>query len=38
VNILFDSAAGHYLPTEDLSAVGGMLSGRLLRARFQGVV
>ncbi len=32
-NILFDSAAGHYLPTEDLSAVGGILSGRLLRAK-----
>ncbi len=33
VNILFDSSAGHYLPTEDLAVVGGMLSGRLLRAR-----
>jgi hypothetical protein len=31
-NILFDSAAGHYLPTEDLSGIGGMLSGRLIRA------
>jgi hypothetical protein len=33
VNILFDSAAGHLLPTEDLAAVGGMLSGLLLRWR-----
>ena len=31
-NILFDSSAGHYLPTEDLSGVAGILSGRLLRA------
>ena len=33
VNILFDSAAGRLLPTEDLAAVGGMLSGMLLRGR-----
>jgi hypothetical protein len=33
VNILFDSSAGHMLPTEDLAAVGGMLSGLLLRFR-----
>ncbi|MCL4459607.1 MAG: DUF3786 domain-containing protein [Chloroflexi bacterium] len=32
-NILFDAAAGHQLPTEDLSAVGGILSGRLLRPK-----
>ncbi|MHB1414482.1 MAG: DUF3786 domain-containing protein [Chloroflexota bacterium] len=31
VKILFDAAAGHYLPTEDLSAVGGTLGGLLLR-------
>lgn len=31
--VLFDAAAGHYLPTEDLTAVGGMLGGQLLRAR-----
>jgi hypothetical protein len=36
VNVLFDSSAGHCLPTEDLAAVGGMLSGRLLRARPSG--
>jgi len=30
-SILFDGAAGHYLPTEDLSAVGGTVSSRLLR-------
>lgn len=30
--ILFDAAAGHYLPTEDLTAVGGMLGGQLIRA------
>ncbi len=33
VKVLFDAAAGHYLPTEDLAAVGGMLAGRLCRAR-----
>lgn len=31
--VLFDASAGHYLPTEDLAGVGGMLAGRLLRAR-----
>lgn len=31
--VLFDAAAGHYLPTEDLAAVGGMLAGRLCKAR-----
>lgn len=36
VNILFDSSAGHCLPTEDLAVVGGMLSGKLLRARPSG--
>jgi len=35
VNILFDSAAGHYLPTEDLAAVGGILSNRLLRIKLK---
>jgi hypothetical protein len=31
-NVLFDSAAEHYLPTEDLAVLGGMLAGRLIRA------
>lgn len=32
IGILFDASAGSYLPTEDLAALGGTLSGRLLRA------
>jgi hypothetical protein len=32
VNVLFDSAASHYLPSEDLAVLGGTFSGRLLRA------
>jgi hypothetical protein len=31
--VLFDAAAGHYLPTEDLAGDGGMLAGRLLKAK-----
>lgn len=31
--ILFDATAGHYLPTEDLAAIGGTLAGRLIRAK-----
>ncbi|MHB1132226.1 MAG: DUF3786 domain-containing protein [Chloroflexota bacterium] len=31
--VLFDASAGHYLPTEDLAAVGGMLGGLLLKAK-----
>jgi hypothetical protein len=30
--VLFDGAACHYLPTEDLAVLGGMLAGRLVRA------
>ena len=32
VNILFDGAASHYLPTEDWAVVGELLSSRLLHA------
>ncbi len=35
LNVLYDRAAGHYLPTEDLAAVGGMLTGHLRRAQGQ---
>jgi hypothetical protein len=31
-NVLFDGAVGHYLPTEDLAVLGGMLAGRLMKA------
>jgi len=30
-NVLFDAAASHYLPTEDLAVLGGLLAGRLIR-------
>jgi len=30
-NVLFDAAASHYLPAEDLAVLGGMLAGRLIR-------
>jgi len=32
VKVLFDAAAGHYLPTEDLSVLGGILASRLIKA------
>jgi hypothetical protein len=31
-NVLFDGAASHYLPTEDLAVLGGMLASRLGKA------
>lgn len=34
-NVLFDSNAGHQLPTEDLSGLGGTLSQRIIRAARQ---
>ena len=32
VTVLFDAAAGHYLPIEDLAVLGGMLTSRLIKA------
>jgi hypothetical protein len=31
-NVLFDAAASHYLPTEDLAVLGGLLTNRLVKA------
>jgi hypothetical protein len=31
-NVLFDAAASHYLPTEDLAVLAGLLSSRLVKA------
>jgi len=30
-SVLFDGAASHYLPTEDIAVIGGMLAGRLIK-------
>jgi len=34
VNVLYDAAAGHYLPTEDLAILGGIFVGRLIKASY----
>jgi hypothetical protein len=31
--VLFDGAAPHYLPTEDLAVIGGILAGRLIKVK-----
>ena len=35
-SVLFDGAASHYLPTEDLAVLGGLLSSRLIKAARTG--
>jgi hypothetical protein len=35
-NVLFDAATSHYLPTEDIAVLGGMLAGRLIKAARSG--
>jgi len=34
VTVLFDAAAGHYLPIEDLAVLGGVLASRLIKAGY----
>lgn len=31
-NVLFDASASHYLPTEDIAVLGGLLASRLIKA------
>lgn len=31
-NVLFDASASHYLPTEDMAVLGGLLASRLIKA------
>jgi hypothetical protein len=35
-NVLFDASASHYLATEDLAVLGGLLAGRLIKAAKTG--
>jgi hypothetical protein len=35
-NVLFDGAASHYLPTEDLAVLGGLLASRFVRSASAG--
>ena len=36
-NVVFDGAAGHYLPTEDYAVLGGMLASRIVHAAPPGL-
>jgi hypothetical protein len=37
-NVLFDAAASHYMPTEDLAVLGGILAGRLIKDAPKGIL